>query len=237
MTNSLYTLSYGTTDIKYLLSFSDRKTLQVAVYPDQTVSVVAPENATIEKIQEKVRKKASWILKQQRYFKKFRSQKEDFEYVSGETHKYLGRQYRLKVIESNEEETVKLKGGYFRINTTEKNNPERVKKLLNNWYRLRAEIRYAERIDKCVEFLKAFKIPVPEFKIQKMNKRWGSFTPSGYVLLNPELIKYPLYCIDYVIIHEMCHAKYKNHSKDFYNLLSTVLPDWEYRKKRLEEMD
>jgi predicted metal-dependent hydrolase len=70
-----------------------------------------------------------------------------------------------------------------------------------------------------------------------MKKRWGSYTPSGDILLNPDLIKYPSYCIDYVIIHEMCHAKYNDHSKDFYNLLSTILPDWEYRKRRLEEMD
>lgn len=69
-----------------------------------------------------------------------------------------------------------------------------------------------------------------------MAKRWGSYTPSGRILLNPGLIRYPTYCIDYVIIHEMCHVKYPNHSNRFYGLLGKVLPDCEYRKKRLERM-
>lgn len=237
MKSELQHISYGTTEIEYSLSFSPRKTLQIAVYPDKTVGVVAPDDAPLDKIQKKVRKRASWILKQIRYFSRFREQKSDFEYVSGETHKYLGKQYRLKVISASQKESVKLRGGYIIVESDEKSDPVRTEELVKAWYRKRAEIKFEERIDLCMEFLKPYQLPKPTFKIQRMEKRWGSYTPSGSILLNPELIKYPSYCIDYVIIHEMCHVKYNHHDKDFYNLLATILPDWEYRKRRLEEID
>ena len=69
-----------------------------------------------------------------------------------------------------------------------------------------------------------------------MKKRWGSCSKQGAIILNTELIKAPSHCIDYVILHEMCHLKYFNHGKAFYNLLVKIMPDWEKRKKRLEEV-
>jgi predicted metal-dependent hydrolase len=69
-----------------------------------------------------------------------------------------------------------------------------------------------------------------------MTKRWGSCTKGGLILLNPELVKAPVYCMDYVIAHELCHLKYHDHSKNFYKLLNKYMPDWEKRKKKLERV-
>jgi len=69
-----------------------------------------------------------------------------------------------------------------------------------------------------------------------MSKRWGSWTRRSGVWLNPELMKAPASCIDYVVTHELCHAVHGNHSKKFYELLRRVMPDWEQRKARLERM-
>lgn len=230
------TVEYGTKTITFNLSFSDRTTLEIAVYPDQTVWVTAPEETTLEKICKKVRKRGRWIVKQIKHFQRFDTKNLSFEYVSGETHRYLGKQYRLKVIQvkDRDEEAVKLKNGYFKIFTVKKEDKNHIKKLLNDWYREKADKKFNERLAECLDIVKKHNISRPPLQIYYMKKRWGSFTPSGNVLLNPELIKHPVYCIDYVIIHELCHAKHPQHDKNFYNLLSKVLPDWQKRKHKLE---
>ena len=68
-----------------------------------------------------------------------------------------------------------------------------------------------------------------------MAKRWGSHSPSGKVILNPDLIRAPVECIDYVITHELCHTEHKHHGREFFDLLERIMPDWEKRKARLEQ--
>ncbi|MDR8394454.1 M48 family metallopeptidase [Aliifodinibius sp. S!AR15-10] len=236
MQTNCHTISYGTSEIAFNLTYSDRETLEIAVYPDQAVWVTAPDDASLTDIEEKVRKRARWIVKQKRYFGRFEQTKDEFEYISGETHRYLGRQYRLKVIqiENGEKETVKLKGQFLRICTRQKGNTRHTKELLDRWYRNHATKKFNERFDLCLQNLQKYDIPTPELQLYKMDKRWGSYTASGKVLLNPDLVKHPTYCIDYVIVHELCHTKYPHHDKKFYQLLNTVLPDWQKRKHKLE---
>lgn len=74
----------------------------------------------------------------------------------------------------------------------------------------------------------------PSLVIRKMNKRWGSFLKGKKIFLNPLLIQAPKECIDYVITHELCHMKYKNHDKRFYELLKSKIKNWEEVKEKLE---
>ena len=223
-------LQYGTETIDYQLSFSDRKTLGINVYPDKSVSVIAPVGSERELIEKKLLKRASWIKKQQTYFASIHRYPENKEFVSGETHKYLGRSYRLKV-EEGAQETVKLRGKFFHITTKDLS---RVETLLKDWYRTHALRKFQERLDLCYENMRREEIPYPKLSVRQMSKRWGSCTPEGKILLNPELVKAPVYCIDYVIVHELCHLKHHNHSTAFYDLKSKYMPDWEVRKARLE---
>lgn len=235
--DNVQTVEYGTKTITFNLSYSNRKTLEIAVYPDQTVWVTAPNDSPLEKIFEKVRKRGRWIVKQLKYFNRFDRENIEFEYISGETHRYLGKQYRLKVIQidGGEAESVKLKRGYFVIRTHQKQNPDHVKQQLEQWYRTKAEDKFTSRLSVCLDSVKKYDIEKPnELKVYQMDKRWGSYTASGNILLNPDLVKHPVYCIDYVIIHELCHTKHPNHDKEFYGLLNQVLPDWQRRKHKLE---
>jgi predicted metal-dependent hydrolase len=109
----VYEIEYGTTTIQFNLIYSDRETLEISVYPDQTVWVTAPQGSSMGKIYEKIRNRRRWISKQIKHFNRFDTEDITFEYISGETHRYLGKQYRLKIIgvDEGESESVKLKSG------------------------------------------------------------------------------------------------------------------------------
>lgn len=231
-----HSVLYGTTKITYCVNACDRKTLAIHVYPDGQVLVDAPITASYEAIAEKVKKKASWIFKQKMQFEAYPPALPKRNYVSGESHRYLGRQYRLLVIQGSVDQ-VKLLHGRLIVETPTQNNPEKIKTLLQEWYRLRAKVIFSERYNLCIKQVAKLDIQHNQgFQLRFMPNRWGSCTAQGNIFLNPELIAAPKDCIDYVITHELCHLKEHNHGQGFYKLLSTVMNDWEIRRKRLNEM-
>ena len=98
MTRESHCLRYGEREIRYEIVRRRRKTLEIAVTPDGSVVVVAPLDAPLNAIEAKLKKRAAWITRQQRYFSQFLPRTPERRYIAGETHLYLGRQYRLKVI-------------------------------------------------------------------------------------------------------------------------------------------
>ncbi len=227
---------FGQTEIIYCVNSCDRKTLAIHVHPDGQVVVDAPMNASNEAIAEKVKKRASWIFKQQMQFEAYPPALPQRQYVSGETHRYLGRQYRLLVIQSAEDK-VKLAHGRLVVETADPDSTEKVKNLLQDWYRAKAKTVFAERYALCIQQVAKVGIAHSQgLQLRFMSKRWGSCTSQGHIMLNPELIAAPKDCIDYVITHELCHLQEHNHSKAFYKLLTAVMKDWESRRKRLNEM-
>jgi len=196
-----------------------------------SVWVKAPDGTALPDIEAKLKKRAPWILRQQRQFETYLPQMPAREYVSGETHRYLGRQYRLKV-QQGDNEGVKLTRGYFYVTVNDKTDPERVQTLLNEWYRHQARRVFNERLALCFERMRFLKLDYPDMEIRRMESRWGSCTPEGKILLNLKLMQVSKPYIDYVITHELCHLKEHNHSQRFYALLDRVMPDW--RRKRAD---
>lgn len=215
-----------------LLSRSRRRTLAIHVRPDGGVEVVAPEGASETSIVSKVRKRLRWIVRQRVRFSEMRRDRAPLRYESGATHSYLGRQYRLKVAESTEV-GVRLKGRYLHVHSRSK-RPAEVQALLEGWYRERARAQFETRAAKWAEWCAARGLPPPSVRLLRMPKRWGSAHRDGRIYLNPELIKAPSICVDYVIAHEICHLKHPLHSPAFYRLLGTVFPAWREVKARLE---
>jgi len=227
---------FGQTEISYRVNACDRRTLAIHVYPDGQVVVDAPMDASNEAIAEKVKKRASWIVKQQMQFAAYPPALPQRQYLSGETHRYLGRQYRLQVIQGTNDK-VKLVHGRLVVETANPESIEIVKKRLQDWYCARAKTIFAERYAFCVGLVAKLDINHQQgFQLRVMPKRWGSCTSQGHIILNSELIAAPKDCIDYVITHELCHLKERNHSAAFYRLLGLAMKDWEIRKKRLNEM-
>ena len=228
-------VQYGQSTIDYDLSYSDRKTLGIKVHPDKTVQVTAPLNTTEDDVKEKVISKAAWILRQQDFFLSFHPMTPPRKYVSGETHLYLGKQYRLKIVET-EKESVKLSAGYIIVSLVDKSNKSRVNRLLRSWYKSKAEIHFNQLFEEKLHIAQTLTNESPALKYRWMEKRWGSCDRNGTVHLNLELIKAPKACMEYVIIHEICHLAHLNHSSAFYELLGKLYPNWRETKDRLERL-
>ncbi len=229
----LYQADYGTTIIDFSLQYSDRKTLGITVNPDLTVSVTAPTKTSVEEVQTKIENKGRWILKQWEFFESFLPQTPKREYVSGETHNYIGKQYRLKITKARKQD-VKLKGRFLHVSIQNPNDRLKIKLLLAQWYRNHALDIFNWRIEQNLDLFQKYKLEFPKLIVRRMEKRWGSCTAEGKVTLNPEIIKAPVKCIDYVIVHELCHLIHHNHSSEFYKLQNKMMPNWEKWKNKLE---
>lgn len=224
--------TYGNYSYEYYLARQARKTISLIVEPCLRIVLKCPVDCSDEKIQKFLKNKWKWLERQLSYFKKFSSKINKREYVSGESFLYLGRQYKLYIKKGGEDD-VKLKFGRILLRTTRKtDNKKYNKKLLKGWY---AERTFKIFQDQHKKVLKNFDYDFePKLITRKMNKRWGSFLNHKKIILNPALIQAPKECIDYVIAHELCHMKYKNHNKKFYGLLKSRIRNWEEVKEKLE---
>ena len=225
-------IQYGATIIDYDIEFAQRKTLSICVNPDSSVCLRAPIDATLEQIQQKVHKRASWILKQKRFFESFGTSTTKRQYISGESHLYLGRQYMLRVKESNVN-AVHYQNNIIEIECRHKKDADI---LLQTWYRQRANVKFQEYAQPIIEQFSIYGVKPQSLSIKKMDKRWGYCTIDGHITLNPRLICAPRCCIEYVITHELCHLIYRSHNKEFYALLTKVMPHWEKWKNKLERI-
>lgn len=232
----IYRINHRGKIIEFALERKNVKHVNLTVRPDGTIVVSAHERVPLDFIVNFVQEKASWILKHARFFEDTRPENPgDIELVSGESIRYLGRQHRLKVEESNTEK-VKYLPGYIYLYVRDKRNEKRKESLFKEWMRKRAEEVFKEALEKVYPPFRKYGVSKPEIRIRTMKARWGScLRNSNAILLNFELIKAPKYCIEYVILHELVHFVYKNHDSRFYSFMAALMPDWKQRKAILDE--
>jgi predicted metal-dependent hydrolase len=225
-------IRYNGKMISFALVRTKTKRLTISVCPNLAVEVKAPKDRSLTQIKARVEHRAAWIARQVEHFRQAPPAAPKRRYVSGETHVFLGRQYRLK-IHPADHSSVKLIGRYLHVLTP---TPYRVGELVEDWYRDHAKQLLHRRVQQCYDNVKRFGIPLPAIRLKKMYKRWGSCTPTASIILNTELIKAPSQCIDYVIVHELCHLLIHGHNERFRRLLTACMPDWKLRKRRLESV-
>ena len=226
------TFTYGKYHYEYYIHYSDRKTLSLELYPNLNIAVRAPHNTPVHEIEQFLERKWLWLHKKHEEMSRYHKKQYAKEYISGESFYYLGRQYMLKIVSSNEDK-VKMERGRIVIYTKkETDDSAHNKKLLFAWYKKRRQVVFGQEYQNVLQLFD-FK-EIPQFKIRTMPKRWGSYTARGTVLLHPKLIQAPKEAIRYVILHELCHIGNHRHDKAFYNELERREPEWKNIKEKLE---
>ncbi|NLB89364.1 MAG: M48 family metallopeptidase [Syntrophomonadaceae bacterium] len=224
-------IKYEGKTIYFDVIYRKRKTMAITVEAPDKVTVSVPMGMKEEVITKNVMTKADWIVKKLYEFENVRPIAVNKEFINGESFMYLGINYALQIElnESLQVPEVKIFKDKFIISTPWKDK-EIIKKALEGWYRERAREVINERV-KYYQFVIGAKPAKVTIKEQK--KRWGSCSSKVNLNFNWKLIMAPPAIIDYVVVHEMAHLIHLNHSKQFWDLVESILPDYKERRKWL----
>jgi predicted metal-dependent hydrolase len=197
--------------------------------------VKAPVGCDLATIQAIVQKRGRWIVRHQQKFQTYtRPAPQPRRYVDGETYRYLGQAYSLR-LETGQIEHVELRGENLVVYLRDTSDKKRAAHLIDRWYRKQVASVLKARMAACFPLVRHWGVQYPELSFRTMKTRWGSCRATGKMTFNIRLIQVETELIDYVVLHELCHLKELNHSKAFYALMDQVLPDWRKRRERLNK--
>jgi predicted metal-dependent hydrolase len=231
-------IAYGDEVIAFRLRRQPSRTvMRVAIHvePDARVLVDAPDTTPLADVLTAVKRRARWISQHVDAARARLAHVLPRDYVSGESLHYLGRRYRLKVVvDAGAKAEARMRGAFITVTTPEQAALP-IKTALDAWYRQRAREVFADRLTAVAAPLRWVE-QLPQTRLQFMTVQWGSCSPSGRITLNPLLVKAPRECIDYVLLHELCHLLHHNHSPKFYRTLDRHMPNWRAVKDKLDNM-
>lgn len=228
---------YGNTTIGYSVDYiKGKKDVSLSVCITEGVKIVVPHGLDSRKIEEILHKKAPWILKKKNELEEVVAAPQPKEYVSGEKFAYLGRHYRLKVHKSEtlNNPTLNFKQGRFiaeiPIYMPDDEKINKLSNLFKEWYITQGNRRIEERLS---FYCSKMELEPSKIAFKGQQKRWGTCTKEGAVYLNWRIVMAPMSVVDYVLVHELAHIKYPDHSQDYWRFVRSILPDYEHRKEWL----
>ncbi|MBK7676963.1 MAG: M48 family metallopeptidase [Candidatus Accumulibacter sp.] len=203
-------------ELDYMVVFSKRKTLTITVERHRSVVVTAPEGTSPEKIRQIVESRKLWLYEKTRHAQKYSPlpHAPGKELVTGESLFYLGRQYRIELVDGGEQIEFAQK---FLVPRALAGKPT----MFREWFISRAEEKILPRV---AVHAKNLGVSYKEAKIGDGKYRWGSCTPNDNVIFNWRLIKAPMFVIDYVLVHELAHLLEQNHTPQFWNIVKAQTP-------------
>lgn len=214
-------------EIDYTVKYSDRKTLAIIVERDKSVVVRAPKGYDANKIENAVNKKRYWLYQKLNHPQKYSNNSKSREFVSGESFLYLGKMYRLDVVNDN------INGIHFANKfIISKNSQPSALELFTKWYRQRAKEII---IPKVKEYAKNLGVEFNRILIKNLKYRWGSCSPKNNLNFNWRLIKAPINVLNYVIVHELAHLIEPNHNENFWNIIKVQIPYYNKAKEWLKK--
>lgn len=195
------------------------------------VSIVVPKDLPHERIQQILHDKRQWI-KQKMYLHQDAMPVRSKEYVSGESFSYLGRNYRLKVLQG-EFQPVKLLHGCLVVTVPSAGEQAHmIHNALLHWYKQHAALKLQQKVKRYAAMMGVEPTGVG---IKTFKSRWGSCSSKGKLDFNWRIIMAPNRMVDYVVVHELCHLKHHDHSPKFWKEVERVLPDYLLCKAWLKE--
>lgn len=223
-------------EICYHIERKRVKNLNLRVRKDGSVFVSANEMVPCEEIDRFIHSKASFIFKAIDHFYEMAQYKpQPKQYVSGETFYIQGRGLRLQVSQAKKD-AISSDGVYIFLEMKDINNIEKRKRLVTRFLDQQCKTVFSEVIETLYPLVKKYGIDKPSLRIRDMETRWGScLTKKKIITLNKRLLEAPRNCIEYVVMHELCHLVHPNHSKQFYSFLTMLMPDWRERKSYLDK--
>ncbi len=211
--------------------FEPRKRITIRIRPDGRVRVTAPlsaENGFVEKV---LLEKSRWIA---RHLARLAAAPPvPAVYMPGAVHFFLGDPFTIAPLMQGRS-GVTLSDGRLLVSSPAPENPKTLEKALRRWYRKQAETIIGERLGVWSPRLPF--LPDHEVRFRWMKSRWGSCSRGNSIVLNIQLVKAPLSCIDYVVAHELCHTLHHDHGAGFKHLLDTVMPGWKASADRLKNL-
>lgn len=223
-------------EIHYCLERKNVKNLNLRIRKDGGVFVSANETVSCKEIDDFVCSKAYYIVEAIERFREMEQNRPQPKlYVSGETFCIQGRGLRLQVSQAKKD-SVSSDGIYIYLEVKDVNDFEKKRRIVNRFLDQQCKAVFGEVLDELYPLFAKYGVDKPILRIRDMETRWGScLTKKGIITLNKRLIEAPRNCIEYVVMHELCHIIHPNHSKNFYMFLATLMPDWKERKQYLEK--
>ncbi len=235
----LRTVAFKGGEISYRLERKRVKNLNLRVNPDGVFASASPEVEAAE-VDGFVASKGDYLLAALREFESYtRRTPCPKRYVSGESFPILGRDARLRVWQGapTSSSAIVYDGTFLTVTVAEPDDYGTKRRLVTDFYERLCRETFNEIVAENYPLVRKYGAPQPTVRIREMETRWGSCSAkTGVITFNKRLIAAPRYCIEYVAIHELCHLIYANHSKEFYALLTTFVPDWKERKNILNKL-
>ncbi len=222
-------------EIQYVLRRKNIKNINLRIKSDATVSVSAPLSTKFSVIEGFMISKSMYIIQ---HVEKFKQRQMTLArsrgYVDGEVFYIMGKGIQLKILQG-EKEAVSSDGAFLYVQIKDPLDEMRKERLVKKFFDQECDKYFKEIVTEIYPIFAKYGIEYPIIKKRNMTSRWGSCMPrKNQITLNTKLIGAPRECIEYVVLHEFAHFIHPNHSKNFYNFISTFIPDWRERKKRLE---
>jgi hypothetical protein len=214
-------------DITYSLTTSNRKTLSIYIERDGQVTILAPEELTGQQLEEVLEQKRGWIYKSLAEWEDLNATQIKREYVNGEGFLYLGRTYRLQIVEQQDSPLI-LKNGYFVLHSQ---SLPKADDAFKDFYRLKGHKKLRERV---TYYQGKLGVKANDVRVLELKNRWASCSEKGNLNFHWKCMMAPLTVLDYVVVHELVHLLHKNHTTAFWNEIDKLIPDYQDRKQWLK---
>jgi len=229
-------LVYNELIIPYDIIYSARrKSISIVVHHTKRVEVKAPTGTPASYIHGLAEKKVSWIAKRLAMLDSMANIPVERKYQEGEVFFFLGTPFTLSVTRGTPTGGISCKDGHLKVNIPQslppQDHPNYARKQVQEWYRTQADRIIGEKLQ---EYALVLGIEPPLFRLRNVRRRWGSCNHKNNLNFNTRLLMAPIDLVEYVVMHELCHVRHKNHSRKFWDSLRDVMPEYRERRERLK---